>query len=46
MQAIDVVVAREHIQANYPNDPLLRAMAGTLLEALPKIDAVEVVYGH
>lgn len=46
MLVIKVEAAKDHIQANYPNDPLLRAMAGSLLEALPKIDAEEVVHGH
>ena len=37
MEVIDVKTAREYIQANYPNDPLLKHIALTLLEQLPKI---------
>lgn len=42
-QMIPFAAAKEYIQANYPNDPLLRTVAGSLLDALPKADAVEVV---
>ena len=34
---IDVKAAREYIQANYPNDPLLKHIALTILKQLPKI---------
>ena len=37
MEVIDVKIAREYIQANYPNDPLLKHIALTILEQLPKI---------
>lgn len=37
MEVIDVKAAREYIQANYPNDPLLKHIALTLLKQLPKI---------
>ena len=37
MEVIDVKAAREYIQANYPNDPLLKHIALTVLEQLPKI---------
>lgn len=46
MQVIDVASAKEYVQANYPNDPLLKAMAGTLLETMPMIEAEPVVFGH
>lgn len=36
---IDPKAAREHILANYPNDPLLRSMGLTLVEGLPKVDS-------
>lgn len=38
MKVIDVKRAKEHIQGNYPNDPLLRAIANGLLENMPSID--------
>ena len=37
MEVIDVKAAREYIQANYPDDPLLKHIALTILEQLPKI---------
>ena len=37
MEVIDVKAAREYIQANYPNDPLLKHISLTILEQLPKI---------
>ena len=37
MEVIDVKAAREYIQANYPNDPLLKHIALTILKQLPKI---------
>lgn len=43
MEVIEPKAAREYVLANYPNDPLLKHMAITLLEQLPKVDAVEVV---
>ena len=43
MQTIDYKAAREHVMANYPNDPLLRHVALILLEQLPKVESVEVV---
>lgn len=36
MQVIDVAAAKEYIQANYPNDPLLKTIATALIDALPK----------
>lgn len=38
MQVIDVASAKEYVQANYPNDPLLKAMANALLDSIPHID--------
>ena len=35
-EMIDIPAAKEYIPANYPNDPFLRALAITLLDALPK----------
>lgn len=35
--------AREHILANYPNDPLLRHIVITALDQLPTVEAAEVV---
>lgn len=46
MQTIDVKAAREYVMANYPNDPLLRSIAFSLLEQLPKADAAPVVHAH
>lgn len=43
MEVINVKEAREYIQANYPNDPLLRHVVITALEQLPKVDAEDVV---
>ena len=37
MEVIDVKTAREYIQANYPNDPLLKHIALNLLDQLPKM---------
>lgn len=42
MQVIEPKTAREYVLANYPNDPLLKHIALSLLEQLPKVDAVEV----
>lgn len=36
-EMIDIPAAKEHIRANYPNDPLLRTIALTLLDNLPKV---------
>lgn len=36
-EMIDIPTAKEHIKANYPNDPILRTMAVTILEGLPKV---------
>lgn len=46
MLTIDYKVAREHVLANYPNDPLLRTIVLNLLEQLPKMEAVEAVHGR
>ena len=46
MQAIDLKAAKDHVMANYPNDPLLKHIVLNLLEQLPKVDAVEVVHGR
>lgn len=37
-QMIDPNAAREHILVNYPNDPLLRTIALTLVNGLPKVE--------
>ena len=44
MEAINVKEARKYV--NYPNDPLLKYIALTLLEQLPKVEAGEVVSGR
>lgn len=36
-EMIDIPAAKEHIKANYPNDPILRTMAVAILEGLPKV---------
>ena len=41
MEVIDVKAAREYVMGNYPNDPLLKHIAVSLLEQLPKVEAVE-----
>ena len=41
MLTIDYKSAREHVLANYPNDPLLRHIVITALEQLPKVDVDE-----
>jgi hypothetical protein len=46
MEVIDVKAAREYVMGNYPNDPLLKHIAVSLLEQLPKVEAVEVVHGR
>ena len=37
MEVIAVKEAKEYVAANYPNDPLLKHIALTLLEQLPKV---------
>lgn len=39
---IDPDVARDHIQSNWPNDPLLRTIGLNLVDTLPKEKAVKV----
>lgn len=43
MQTYDYQEAREHVLANYPNDPLLRHIVLTALEQLPKKEVTDVV---
>lgn len=43
---IDVAAAKAFVEANYQGDPLLRHLYGTLLEKLPRVEAVEVVHGR
>lgn len=38
MKVISVDVAKEHVMTNYPNDPILRTMAITLLDNLPNFE--------
>ena len=38
MLAIDYNAAREYVLVNYPNDPLLRTIALSLLAQLPKVE--------
>lgn len=45
MQVIEPKAAREYVLANYPNDPLLKHIALSLLEQMPKVEAEEVVQG-
>ena len=40
---VDVIAAKSFIEANWPNDPLLKQIAFNLLDKLPRADAVEVV---
>ena len=41
-QMIDVSDAKDFIMANYPNDPLLRHIAVTMLDQLPKVETIPV----
>lgn len=45
-QIVDVQEAKTFIDANWPNDPLLKQIVFNLLDKLPKVDAVEVVHGR
>ena len=36
-EMIDIPAAKEYVLTNYPNDPLLRTIAVTLLDKLPKV---------
>ena len=36
-EMIDIPAAKEYVLTNYPNDPLLRMIALTLLDKLPKV---------
>lgn len=45
MQVIEPKTAREYVLANYPNDPLLKHIALSLLEQLPKAEIQEVAQG-
>lgn len=38
MKVIDLAAAKEYVLGNYPNDPLLRTMATTLLDSLPSFE--------
>lgn len=40
-QLVDVIAAKSFIEANWPNDPLLKQIAFNLLDKLPRADAVE-----
>ena len=44
-QMINVQDAKDYIMANYPNDPLLKHITVSMLNQLPKVEAVEVVHG-
>lgn len=46
MEVIELKAAREYVLANYPNDPLLKHIALSLLEQMPKVEAAEVVHGR
>ena len=46
MKVIVPKAAREYVLANYPNDPLLKHIALSLLEQMPKVEAEEVVHGQ
>ena len=46
MEVIDVKAAREYVMGNYPNDPLLKHIAVSLLEQLPKVEAKVVIHGN
>ena len=41
-QMIAVGAGKAYIMANYPNDPLLKHIAVTMLEQLPKVEAIPV----
>ena len=43
---VDVQTAKAFIDANWPNDPLLKQIAFNLLNKLPRADATEVVHGE
>ena len=43
-QIVDVQEAKNFIDANWPNDPLLKQIVFNLLDKLPKVDTVEVVH--
>lgn len=45
-QIVDVQEAKNFIDANWPNDPLLKRIVFNLLDKLPKVDTVEVVHGR
>jgi hypothetical protein len=45
-QLVDLNVAKTFIEANWPNDPLLRQIALNLLDKLPRVDDKEVVHGE
>lgn len=38
MKVIKVADAKEYVQVNYPNDPLLKAIANTILDRLPSME--------
>lgn len=46
MEVIDVKAAKEYVMGNYPNDPLLKHIAVSLLEQLPKVEAKVVIHGN
>ena len=41
-EMVDIPSAKEYIMANYPNDPLLKHIAVTVLDQLPKVEAIPV----
>lgn len=43
MEVISVKAARDHVMANYPNDPLLRHVVLTCLGQLPNLDIPDAV---
>lgn len=43
MKVIVPKAAREYVLANYPNDPLLKHIALSLLEQMPKAETQEVI---
>jgi hypothetical protein len=43
MEVIDVKAAKEYVMGNYPNDPLLKHIATSLLDQLPQLEAEVVI---
>lgn len=46
MEVIDVKAAKEYVMGNYPNDPLLKHIATSLLDQLPQVEAEVVAHEH